>query len=108
MNEKTEEFSIQTLTIKVGVVSSDVAEIKTTVRDLSQTLGRIVVMEERQMQLNHTVERAFKEIEKIDRRVDSLEQQAPLNKQATNWAEKAVTGAFGIAVLVLLAKLGIK
>lgn len=108
MNEKTEEFSIQTLTIKVGVVSSDVAEIKTTVRDLSQTLGRIVVMEERQMQLNHTVERAFKEIEKIDRRVDTLEQQAPLNKQATNWAEKTLTGVFGIAVLVLLAKLGIK
>lgn len=86
---------------------SDISEIKTTLKELSLSLTKLVLLEERQTQQFAAQERIFKVLEKIEGRVSNLEIVQPRNSQTSGWVEKALWAAAAAAALYMAKKLGL-
>lgn len=82
---------------KMESMSTDVAEIKATMRELASAVSRLAIVEERQSTTNDAISRAFKEITATNQgvatlalRVGSLEQAQPIHKQTSALVQGAV------------------
>ena len=82
---------------KIEAISGDMAEVKTTMRELAQAVSRLAVVEERQVATNGAIERAFKELGKtneelgkLDSRLGALEQAQPIQRQSSDFVQSAV------------------
>lgn len=95
---------------RLEAMTGDLQEIKGTLRELITQVGKLAVIEADQRNSNAAIERAFKEIERmgkrfddelvnVNRRIKTLEDAQPLQRQATDWVQKAVT-------MLLVAALG--
>lgn len=104
-----DDRSMMEALIRVETMSSDITEIKGAMRQVAEAITRLAVVEERQTAGAAALGRAFAEIDKVDRRVSTLdtrvatlEQAQPLNKKTTEWVEKVfwlVIGAITSAIL---------
>lgn len=110
---------------RLGVLSEDVHELKDTLRQIASAVSRLALVEERQMQTNEALSRAFKTIDKaesraldvegkaavrtsaLEARVSTLERDMPMQKHASGWVMSAVWAAAGLAALLILNRLGI-
>lgn len=81
---------IAVLTTKLETLHDDVGEIKDALRVLSDAITKLALVEERQVQTSQALERAFQAIERIDGRVDNLEQVAVNSKRTSDWIDRAV------------------
>lgn len=99
---------IQLMAGEMQRMCSDVAEMKAAFKEISATLSKIALVEERQTHMAASVERAFKEIEKIQARFDKLEQDAPITRQTNRWVEMGVIGSLGFAASWLASHWGVK
>lgn len=75
---------------KIEGISGDLAEVKTTMRELAAAVSRLAVVEERQTITNESIGRAFTEITRLTGRVVALEQAAPIQKQSSDLVQTAV------------------
>lgn len=103
MSDKT----IETIAAQMNRLHDDVGEMKGVLRDLTSAITKLAVVEERQLQTAKCVERIYRSLDEINSRLTALEQQAPLSKQTNSWAERFITGAMAILVVILLHKMGI-
>ena len=85
----------------------DIVEIKTTLKELSLSLTKLVLLEERQTQQSASQERIFKELEKLVARVAMLEIVQPRNSQTSGWVEKALWAAAVASALFMAKKVGL-
>jgi hypothetical protein len=92
---RSADLHMQVLAGEMKMLRSDVAEMKVAFKEISHALSKIALVEERQTHMSASVERAFKEIEKIQVRLDKLEQAAPINNQTSKWLEMALIGCAG-------------
>jgi hypothetical protein len=91
--------------VEMGVVLHRLDAIDKTLGRITDSLDRLVRVEERQAQTNSAVERSFKAIEALEKRVVPLEQAATLNNRTSVWVERALlaaAGAVGMALLKLV------
>ena len=79
-------------------MSADIASIKGTMERVADAITRLAVVEERQVQTNAAVGRAFSELDRHDARIGSLEQAAPMQRQASAWIYHAITVAITAAI----------
>lgn len=114
MNPENNAAGFAVLAHKVDAIHSDVSEMRVVLRDLTNAIIKLALVEERQSQFAIAQERAFKvlerlemKIEGLDSRIGSLEAAEPLQKQTSSWFMAAVWAAAGLAVLLLLRKIGI-
>lgn len=84
---------------KLDAILGDMGELKNAVRELTRSVNRLAILEERLATNADSLGRAFKEIEKIDARVTGLEMAQPIQKQSSDIVQKVVA-------LVLAAVLG--
>lgn len=91
------------LAAKLCALHEDVSEIKAALTKLSDAITKLALVEERQTQSAAALERAFTAIEKIERRLASLEQSQPEQKRTAKWLERAVV-AIVAAVAAMFAK----
>ena len=75
---------------RLRAVSSDVAEMKSSMAQLAGAVTRLAVMEERLDSSREAQERAFNEITELKSRVKELENSQPAQAQATRWVNQAV------------------
>ena len=75
---------------KIDSITGDMAELKTTMRELATAVSRLAVIEERQTTTNDAIGRAFKDITALNTRVTSLEQAQPIQKQSSDFVQSAV------------------
>jgi hypothetical protein len=76
-------------------------------RQLTEQVSKLVVIEERQSQTAASVDRAFSEIRLQDARIKALELAQPVTERTNVWVERALLAAAGAAVSLLwLAKFG--
>jgi hypothetical protein len=75
---------------KIEAISGDMAEVKATMRELASAVSKLAVIEERQSSTNESINRAFKEINKLTERIGSLEQAQPIQKQSSDLVQTAV------------------
>lgn len=99
---------------RLSGLSEDVNELKDTLKQIASAVTRLALVEERQMQTNEALSRAFKGMDKIDtrlsvteHRVVALERDVPLQKQASGWVMSAVWAAAGLAAFLILRTIGI-
>lgn len=69
--------------------------IDKTLLNVSQSLERLVLVEERQAQTNASLERAFSVLEKMDVRLDAVEKANVLNNRTSSWVDRAILTALG-------------
>ena len=108
------EFDINVVITRLGLLSEDVRELKETLRQIASAVTRLALVEERQMQTNEALSRAFKQIDKLDlkltgieQRIGSLERMQPLQQQTNGWVMTSVWIAAGAAVMFVAKKTGI-
>lgn len=75
---------------KIESISGDMAEIKSSMKELATAVSRLAVIEERQSATNDAISRAFKEITGLNTRITSLEQSQPVQKQSSDLVQSAV------------------
>lgn len=108
------ESDINVVIARLGLLSEDVGELKETLRQIASAVTRLALVEERQMQTNEALSRAFKQIDKLDlkltgieQRLGTLERMQPLQQQTNGWVMTSVWIAAGAAVMFVAKKTGI-
>ena len=108
------ESEINVVVTRLGLLSEDVGELKETLRQIASAVTRLALVEERQMQTNEALSRAFKQIDKLDmkltgieQRLGTLERMQPLQQQTNGWVMTSVWIAAGAAVMFVAKKTGI-
>lgn len=108
------ESDINVVITRLGILSDDVGELKETLRQIASAVTRLALVEERQMQTNEALSRAFKQIDKLDlkltgieQRLGTLERMQPLQQQTNGWVMTSVWIAAGAAVMFVAKKSGI-
>lgn len=98
---------ISLLNHKVDGMSEVVTDMKASLKELTTAVTKLTLIEERQSQATAALERAFKAIEKIDARVDTLEQYVPANKKVSVWLDRATWAGMGLLAMLVLKKSGL-
>ena len=105
---------INVVITRLGLLSADVGELKETLREIASAVTRLALVEERQMQTNEALGRAFKQIDKLDlklvgfeQRLIALERMQPIQQQTSSWVMSAVWAAAGAAVMFIAKKAGV-
>lgn len=75
---------------KIDSITSDLSDLKSSIKELTTAVSRLAVMEERQSTTNESIDRAFKQLDSISARVTALEQAQPIQKQSSDYVQKAV------------------
>lgn len=108
------DSDINVVITRLGILSDDVGELKETLRQIATAVTRLALVEERQMQTNEALSRAFKQIDKLDlkltgieQRLGTLERLQPLQQQTNWWVMTSVWIAAGAAVMFVAKKAGI-
>lgn len=86
---------------------SDVGEIKAALKDLTQAITKLALIEERQAQASLALERAFMAMSKLEDRVQELERAEPTNARTSEWVDRVVWSAAGLAAMFAAAKVGL-
>lgn len=95
------DHQIAVVVTRLDTLSEDLQEIRRTMRDLVTQVSKLAVIEADQRNSNAAIERAFKELEKVntrcderqkelDRRIKILEDAQPLQRQSSDWVQKFV------------------
>ena len=108
------DSDINVVITRLGLLSEDVGELKETLRQIASAVTRLALVEERQMQTNEALSRAFKQIDKLDiklvsveQRIGSLERMQPQQQQTSAWVTTMLWAAAGAAVMFVAKKTGI-
>ena len=108
------ESDINVVITRLGILSDDIGELKEALRQIASAVTRLALVEERQMQTNEALSRAFKQIDKLDlkltgieQRLGTLERLQPLQQQTNGWVLTSVWIAAGAAVMFVAKKTGI-
>ena len=109
----------------IEMIAHKVERMEHSMDKLTEAITKLAVIEEKQSADRQALERAFMAIQKsdercqllyektaekleaIDARVDGLEAAAPQSALTTQWVQNAVWAAAGLAVYVVINKLGL-
>lgn len=109
----------------IEIIVDKVSKVEDSVDKLTEAITKLAVIEERQLTDRQSLERAFEAIqksderclimfekcvsklEKIESRTDTLEKEAPMNKQIQSWVIKALWACAAFAALVVTNKLNL-
>ena len=108
------DSDINVVITRLGLLSDAVGELKETLRQIASAVTRLALVEERQMQTNEALSRAFKALDKLDiklvsveQRIGSLERMQPQQQQTSGWVMTSVWIAAGAAVVFVANKAGL-
>lgn len=81
--------------------------IEDTLEKVSETLGKLAVLEQRHIETREAIERSFSEIKALNERMRVVELDMPMLHQIKNWIVSgmvAVVGVVGMAVWEVVKK----
>lgn len=88
---------------RLRAVSSDVAEMKSSMIQMAGAVTRLAVMEERLGSSREAQERAFGEIAELKSRIKQVEDAQPGQAQAAKWVNQAVGLLIAAAIGAVVA-----
>ena len=107
------DSDINVVITRLGLLSDDVGELKETLRQIASAVTRLALVEERQSQTNEALSRAFKQIDKveikltsIEHRLVALERMQPQQQQTSAWVTTMLWATAGAAVMFVAKKVG--
>lgn len=99
---------------QIKYIHSDLAEVKTAIKEMASAMSKLALVEERQLQSSASISRAFneidglgKKIEAISERVTELEKREPTQIKAAEWVERAVWAAAAGMCMLAASKIGL-
>lgn len=113
-NRRNDDATIQVIAERINSMQNDVSDLRDTMKDsmkeMSAAVTKLVQIEERQIYMNQSYDRLSATLnkmqdkaEKVEARVDALEKEQPLTKQAVTWIYAGVWAVVG-AVALFAAK----
>lgn len=98
---------IQVIASRLDNLHEDVNGMRDVLRELASAVTKLAVIEERQTQSAQALERAFKVLEKVETRLDTIEKSQPLQQQTTDWVKAGVWAAVCVVALFIAKKAGL-
>lgn len=95
------------LSTRLEVLHEDVSEIKSSMNLLTEAITKLALIEERQAVANNSLDRAFAIMDNLEKRIASLEVQAPKNQTTNLWVDRIVmfiVGGFVVALWDFIKK----
>lgn len=90
---------------KIDAMSTDMSELKSSFKELAMAVARLAIIEERQTVTNESINRAFKTLDALANRVSTLELAQPIQKQSSDFVQKAVSYIVAIVLGAIVAGL---
>lgn len=128
-SRRKDDALLQVVAEKVSNLHEDMSDVKTTLKDsmkgMTEAFNKLIQLEERQANILENVTRVAKssekaharidqilidsqaKYEKIEARIDSLEKDAPMQKQASTWVMNAIYAIAAASVGYIAKMLGI-
>lgn len=99
--------SIDIIVHKVTRMANDMDKMAGSVEKLSESMGRIVLVEERIGNMVANLERVHKRLDEGDKRMQSLEIATIGSKSTTKWVDRGLVGALSALAVYVGHKLGL-
>ena len=93
--------------VKLDLLHSDVSDMKDAIKNLTNAVARLAILEERLSNTTTSIERAFNTMTQMETRIKALEQLTPITSQNNRWVEKSMFAIVGAFLLYMTHKLGI-
>ena len=102
-HRRQDDTKLEGVLEKITSLKEDVTELKDStkesMREISQAIGKLVLIEERQSNTNEAFSRLLKQLDILDERIKVLEKSEPLYKLVTKWVLTAVWAAVVLIAL---------
>lgn len=103
-----ERRSLDLVVVKIKALHTDVSDMKDVLKELTQAINRLALVEERQTQTAHALERAFVTLKEIEGRVSKLELSNVNTARTSATVDKVVWVIITAVVVAVLAVIGLK
>jgi hypothetical protein len=107
MQPHVTEGPVQVIAVRLDNLHADVSGMRDVLKELATAVTKLAIIEERQQQASLALERAFKVLEKVETRLDSIEKAQPLQQQSTDWVTKAVWAVVAVVGVFMAKKVGL-
>ena len=108
---RSTDLSFQVVIDRLTNLHDDVNDLKESTRDsmkeIASAITKLVLLEERQSNTNDNFSRVVLQLDGIQKRVEELEKQEPLQKLTSKYVMSAVWAAATAAVYLLAKFLGL-
>ena len=105
------DVSFQVVIDRLTNLHEDVNDLRESTRDsmkeIANAITKLVLLEERQSHANDNFSRVVNQLDSIQRRVEELEKQEPLQKLTSKWLISAVYGLATGAIYLAAKFVGI-
>jgi len=99
---RSSDVNIQVVIDRLTNLHDDVNDLKESTRDsmkeIANAITKLVLLEERQSHTNDNFSRVVNQLDNIQRRVEELEKQEPIQRLTSKWMMTAIYGAATAAV----------
>ena len=114
---KHSDVSMQLVIDQLSKIHEDVGELrddtKTSMKEMANAVTKLVLIEERQTQMNEAyrsftnqLDKAETRVDTLESRIDLLEKEQPMTKQVVSWIVYAVGAIVAASVTFVLKSLG--
>lgn len=97
----------EVLAVRLDLLHEDVGEIKTALGKLSDAITKLALVEQSQLQTADALERAFKAIERVEMRLEKLEESSIKNSESSKWVDRAAGAVITALVAAALKAIGV-
>lgn len=97
MHQDCPTGDVSLLSVRLQTLHTDVSDIKGTLKDLTQAINKLALVEERITNAVAAQERSFKAIEKLEERIDTLERAQVTTDNTNKWIDRSIVA--GLAAL---------
>lgn len=84
---------ITVLSARIQTLHTDVSDIKGTLKDLTQAINKLALVEERISNAVAAQERTFKALEKMEERIEKLEKLQVMSDNTNKWVDRGIVAA---------------
>lgn len=105
MTESNAAPNIHVITTQLRNLHDDVTEVKGALNRLADAFTKMVLMEERQANLQEAQTRCFAEIATLNARVHSIETKLPEHTRVAMWVDRMTWGVLGVVGAYIVKKL---
>ena len=95
------------LAVRLSALHEDVSEIKTALGKLSDAITKLALVEQNQNMAAEALERAFKAIERIEYRLDTLERAQSKHNVTSIWVDRGIVALVSIGAMMLARGAGV-
>ena len=93
MHQDCPTGDVSLLSARLQTLHTDVSDIKGTLKDLTQAINKLALVEERITNAVAAQERSFKAIEKLEQRIDNLEKAQVTSDATSKWVDRGIVAA---------------